>query len=86
MKTELLLFISQCSTVFLLGFQQQNVHRRQFIAASLTSILIGASQVFVWRSIPTATPSQIAAWLCAGPVGICLSLWLHPKLFKRLAK
>ncbi len=83
MKTEILLFISQFSTIFLLGFQQQNVHRRHYTAAAVTSVLIGVAQMFVWRKVPNMDATQIAVWLSAGPVGIVFCMWLHPKLFKK---
>ena len=82
MKTEILLFASQFVTVFALGFQQQNVHRRAYGAAATTSLLIGIAQAFLWRKMPEASVSEMTAWLAAGPVAIVVSMWIHPRIFK----
>ncbi len=83
MKTEIILFVSQFALIFLLGFQAQNVRDGQRLAAMGTSFMLGVSQLFQWKLMPNATPSQMAVWLFAGPLGIVFSMWLHPKLFKK---
>jgi len=83
LKTEALLFISQFLTIFCLGFQQQNVHQRRYMAAAATSVIIGLAQVFMWKTMPQSTPSQMVTWLAAGPAGIMFSMWLHPRIFKK---
>jgi hypothetical protein len=80
---ELALFASAFTTVFSLGFQQQNVIHRHFKSAAITSFVIGASQIFLWRTLPDATIGQMIATLCGGPVGIIAAMWLHPKILKR---
>lgn len=80
---ELALFASAFITVFALGFQQQNVIHRHYKAAALTSFAIGASQIFLWRTLPGADASQITATLMGGPVGITAAMYLHPRLLKR---
>lgn len=83
--TELALFASAFGTVFSLGFQQQNVVHRHFKAAALTSFVIGACQIFLWRTMPDANASEIAATLAGGPVGIVAAMWLHPIILRRSA-
>lgn len=81
--TELTLFGSAFLTVFALGFQQQNVIHRHFKAAAMTSFVIGASQIYLWRTLPTADGLQVVATLMGGPVGILAAMYLHPKLLSR---
>lgn len=81
--THLALFASAFFTVFLLGFQQKNVHGEHYLAAVVTSFGIGAAQIFLWRLVPDATASQIAATLMGGPVGIVAAMRLHPIIMRR---
>lgn len=81
--THLALFASAFFTVFLLGFQQKNVHGEHYLAAIITSFGIGAAQIFLWRLIPSADMGQIAATLAGGPVGIVAAMWAHPRLMRR---
>ncbi len=78
--THATLFLSAFFTVFLLGIQQQNVQGRHFVAAMITSLGIGTAQIFLWRLVPEANASEIAATLAGGPVGIAAAMWLHPRL------
>lgn len=71
------------ATVFLLGFQQKNVHGNHYLAAIVTSIGIGSAQIFLWRLIPQAGAGEIIATLCGGPAGICAAMYLHPKLMRK---
>jgi peptidoglycan/LPS O-acetylase OafA/YrhL len=80
--TEFILFCSAFTTVFALGFQQQNVIHRHFRSAALTSFAIGASQIYLWRTLPDSNWSEIIATLMGGPVGIIAAMWLHPKILK----
>lgn len=81
--THLILFLSAFSTVFLLGFQQQNVIGRHYIAAAIVSLGIGTAQITLWRYVPSANPAEIISTLLGGPVGIVAAMYLHPKLIKR---
>lgn len=81
--THLALFFSAFFTVFLLGFQQKNVHGEHYLAAVITSIGIGVCQIFLWRHIPDANPGQIMATLAGGPLGIVSAMRLHPLIIKR---
>lgn len=78
--THATLFLSAFAIVFLLGVQQQNVIGRHYVAAFLTSIGIGGAQIFLWRLVPSASPTEIIATLAGGPVGIVSAMWAHPKI------
>lgn len=80
--TELYLFSAAFITVFALGFQQQNVAGRHYVAAVFTSVAIGGAQFFLWRLAPTANWTEIAATLAGGPVGIIAAMWAHPRIAK----
>ena len=81
--THLILFASAFSTVFLLGFQQKNVHGNHYLAAIVTSLGIGTAQIFLWRLVPDASGSQIIATLAGGPIGIVAAMWAHPRMMRR---
>lgn len=83
---ELQLFLAAFLTVFALGFQQQNVAGRHYLAAVLTSFIIGGAQLMLWRVAPTATPGEIAATLAGGPVGILAAMYAHPRLARKWGK
>jgi hypothetical protein len=80
--TELALFFSAFFAVALLVFQQMNVTGRHYLLAALTSVAIGVSQIILWRLIPSASWSEIAATLAGGPVGVLFSMWVHPRLVR----
>jgi len=84
--TELALFAAAFATVFSLGFQQQNVVHGHYRAAFLTSFIIGGSQIVLWRFVPDASASQIAATLLGGPFGIVASMATHKKFMRRKPK
>jgi len=81
--TELTLFTSAFLTVFLLGFQQQNVIGRHYVAAAVTSLGIGTAQIILWKTIPEADATQIAATLAGGPCGILAAMHTHPRIMQR---
>jgi len=77
------LFLSAFFTVFLLGFQQKNVHGGHYLAAIVTSFGIGIAQIFLWRLVPGADAGQIAATLAGGPTGIVAAMYLHPRIMRK---
>ena len=83
---ELTLFSSTALMVFALGFQQLNVQGNHRVLAVLTSFFIGGAQIYLWRAIPSATPSEIIATLAGGPVGILAAMEAHPSLVHLLKK
>lgn len=84
--THLYLFFSAFLTVFLLGFQQQNVTAGHYKSAIITSLGIGSAQIFLWRLVPEANATQIIATLAGGPFGITAAMWVHPRLAKLRGK
>jgi hypothetical protein len=36
----------------------------------------------LWRLIPSASWSEIAATLAGGPTGVLFSMWVHPRLVR----
>lgn len=84
--TELTLFASTFVLVFALGAQSLNVNNGHYIAAALTSLVIGAGQMVLFKLAPEASTSEIAAFLLGGPFGIVSSMWAHPRLAKILKR
>lgn len=80
---EISLFTAAFVTVFALGFQQQNVAGRHYVAAVFTSAAIGASQIFLWRLAPMESWTEIAATLFGGPAGIVAAMYMHPRIARR---
>jgi len=74
---ELALFASSFVVVFALGLQSLNVNGGHYVAAFLTSFVIGASQLALYKLVPEANLVQIAAYLSGGPLGIVASMWAH---------
>lgn len=83
MTTHLALFAAAFLTVFSLGFQQQNVVGGHYLAAFVTSFIIGGSQIVLWRFVPSADLGQIAATLMGGPLGITASMAAHRRWMRR---
>lgn len=84
--TELTLFASTFVLVFALGAQSLNVNNGHYIAAALTSFVIGAGQMVLFKLAPHASWPEIAAFLLGGPFGIMASTWSHPRLVKILKR
>lgn len=87
--TELTLFASTFVLVFALGAQSLNINNGHYIAAALTSFVIGAGQMILYKIAPHASWSEIFAYLLGGPVGITASMRAHPyfvRFFKRSNK
>src|SRR3990167_6258582 len=84
--TELTLFASTFVLVFALGAQSLNVNNGHYIAAALTSFVIGIGQMVLFKLAPEAGWSEIAAFLAGGPFGITASMWAHPRLARILKR
>lgn len=82
---ELVLFVSSFVAVFALGLQSLNVNGGHVLAAFLTSFLIGGSQFFLYRLMPQASLTEIAAFLLGGPFGIVASMWFHRRTIGKKA-
>lgn len=84
--TELALFLAAFATVFLLVFQQQNVIHRSRVLGSITSLAIGTAQLTLWRYVPEASYTQLAAVLIGGPAGYNAALSAHPWIVARWSR
>ncbi len=73
---EISLFLAAFITVFALGFQQQNVSGRHYLAAVVTSTAIGASLRWA-RGRRSRLP------LAGGPCGIVAAMYAHPRIARR---
>jgi len=83
---ELTLFASTFVLVFALGAQSLNVNNGHYIAAALTSFVIGSGQMVLFKLAPNASWTEIASFLLGGPFGIISSMWAHPHLVRILKK
>jgi len=79
----LLLFASTFILVFALGFQSLNVNRSHYVAAALTSIVIGSMQMIMLKLGPEASAIEIIAFVAGGPFGITASMWSHQRILGR---
>ncbi len=84
--TELALFGSTFGLVFCLGTQSLNVNGGHYVAAFITSFAIGAGNLVVLKLAPSATPTEMAAYLIGGPFGIVASMIAHRKFFRSKTK
>lgn len=75
--TEAALFVSSFLTVLLLVIQSINNNHGYMTRAFLTSFGIGASQLLLYRLMPDANTTEIAAYLCGGPFGNVVAQWLR---------
>lgn len=81
--TELALFASCFVSVFALGFQSQNVNQGHYVAAFVTSFVIGAGHLLLYRLMPEANASEIAAFMLGGPFGITASMAVHRRWMQK---
>ena len=84
--TELALFSSTFILVFALGLQSINVNNGHYVMAALTSFVIGAGQMVLYKMAPTAGWSSIASYLCGGPFGIVAAMHAHPYLARLIKR
>lgn len=80
--TILALFASTFALVFFIGLQSLNVNSGRYFAAFLTSFGIGIGQLVLYKLAPDASGTELAAYLCGGPVGIVTSMWAHRRVFR----
>ncbi len=80
------LFFITFLTVFLFGFQQQNVQHGKHILAAVTSFCIAFTQFTVYRA---AVSGNTWDWLYmgfGGAIGIVLSMVIHKYMRERRSK
>lgn len=80
---ELALFASTFVVVFALGLQTLNVAGGHYASAFVTSFVIGASQLALYKLVPEANLLQVLAYLGGGPFGIVASMWAHRRFFAK---
>jgi hypothetical protein len=78
MPKALKLFLSSFFTVFLLGFQSINAVHYYYGLATITSIGIGWSSIYLYRLIPEKmSVFDFLAYSLGGILGITGSMYLH---------
>ena len=87
MLDNLILFVAQFVFIFLLGIQQLNIVRGYYVAAAVTSLLLGVCGWFTIGIIAEATTYDLTSvtfltYIVAGPMGIVTAMWVH-KLLRR---
>lgn len=74
------LFASTYLLVFFLGLQSLNVNGGHYLAAFITSLGIGISNLVLFKLAPGASGVELVAFLSGGPFGIISSMWAHKKI------
>lgn len=75
--TETALFASSFLTVLLLVIQSINNNHGYMGRAFWTSFGIGGAQLLLYRLMPDASVTEIAAYLLGGPIGNVAAQWLR---------
>lgn len=83
MTDALILFASTFASVFALGFQSQNVNQGHYLAAALTSLVIGISTQYLYKSMPGADVLGVIGYLTGGVTGIVASMYVHRRTLGR---
>jgi len=78
-----ILFASTFFLVLALGLQQQFVTHDHYFAAFSNSLLISLGQLGMLQVIHASGPSEYAAYMLGGPIGIVCSMALYRRHFKR---
>lgn len=78
--TALALLAATFITVFALGFQSLNVNQGHVKSAFVGSLIIGASNLIVYKLVPeTHSLIDYFAYMIGGPLGIVSSMWVHKR-------
>mgnify|MGYP000852511570 FL=1 len=83
--TALALFASTLMLVMALGAQSLLVNNGRYLPAALNSFAIGTGNLILFRLAPEASGLEIAGFLCGGPVGIVLAMYLLRHYHRRPA-
>jgi hypothetical protein len=86
--TSFIVFLCQLTYVFMLGLQSRNVRDGQYAGAAMVSTVLGVMGLFMTSAIARAAVNggdvQLAlAYIAAGPLGICLAMYLHDKITRK---
>jgi len=76
----ILLFLSSFSVVFLLVFQQMNVHIRHYWLAAITSVAITQAQFIVVRGFVSDGSLVNIAMTAGGVLGVLSAMASHDRL------
>lgn len=79
----ILLFFCIVLVAFLQGFQNKNITGNHYLLAAITSMLLGGAGVLLFKVMPSASGSEIAAYIAAGPVGVLSSMLVHNRFVKK---
>ena len=77
METLLMLFFSSYCSVLLLGFQSQIVRDKHVLTAFITSLMLGACQLVLFKLAPSASTNESIVFVLGGACGIVSSIYLH---------
>ena len=80
----MILFLIGFVSIFLLGFQQQNVTGGHYKMAFFNSMLIALSQFTLYREAVASDFSDVVFLALGGAIGITLSMYTHRKWRKRV--
>lgn len=88
MTEAVIVFLCQFAYIMLLGLQQLNVVGKHYASAAGTSFALGWFGYFLTATVAVHEKHGMYsmvwwAFVSAGPIGIVVSMWLHPRL-KRL--
>jgi hypothetical protein len=78
-----LLFCVSASSVFMQAFQSRNVNQGHFIAAALTSLVIGIAQTISLKMVPDASEIGSLLYILGGPVGVVAGMFVHSRTLGR---
>lgn len=82
--TALILFASSFLVVFFLGAQSLLVNNGRYGYAFVNSLLIGASQLGLYKLAPDATAVlDVGAYLFGGPFGVVAAMYVLRHLHRR---
>lgn len=87
MSSELILFASSFVVVFALGFQSRTVNQGHYLAAAVTSFIIGGANLILLKyGSQVSTIPEAVGYLTGGPIAIVLAIWTHKRFFGRVKK
>jgi hypothetical protein len=81
----LIVFGAQLVYVLLLGLQSLNVNGRHYAAAMTCSFALGTLGFFLTAAVAEVKRAGVFGpiwwgFVVAGPVGIAIAIWIHPRL------
>ena len=65
------------------AFQSRNVNQGHFVAAALTSFVIGIAQTISLKMVPDASEIGALLYILGGPVGVVTGMFVHSRTLGR---